>query len=814
MTRIHPIIVLIVVGAIAAFSVMRVKFSANLFEMLPADLPEVQGMDRLNRYFSRDGQLIVTVKSDDAASSAAAMVSLEKRLIEAPKLVSDSFRDLSLNEIVKEGGSLLAWLWLNAEPSDFAKLMDRLKEENSTANLNQVITNLQDGFFDQDIMVSTYDPLGFSKIGDVVGHEDGSGPDAMISADGTFQVMYVEGMGVDFSDYRAAAKWLKEVKAVVAEWESEWAADHGATSPVTVGLTGTPAFMAEVGAEMEWDMTISVISTMLLISLLFWIMHRKTRPLSWLIAAMLMILAITLLIGGVLFGDLSVMSVGFAAILMGLAVDYGIVLYREAMDSNGDARALRRSVGPGIIWGAATTAVVFLSLNLSSLPGLSEMGNLVAIGVAVGAVVMLYGFAPVAVSFTRDAAGVDREFHLSGLGFTRTWAKILAIGVPIATLISLEIKGLPDLEANFHPFRIRESPSMIAWHDLQHELRGDDSPIPTVVTASSLTELHEQLAAFDTRVKKAEQDGLIKQAVLPTPFIPNPSHQAANAATLAGVLGQEDRLLGEITAAGFSEEGAALTKEIFTSWTGLVGGVAEKGYAMPTGNLASWSVNRLYTEGDDGVYAALGTVLPTHSRERAWVEAISTPQSVSASLGSLGTALNERIRQDILRVFVPMMILLSVMLVFVFRNWRDLLLSLYCLGFSFSAMILMTHWTGLSWNSFNICGLPLLFGTGLDFSIHMILALRRNGGNVAEARHGIGKALLFCGTSSAIGFGSLATASAYGLASLGLVCAVGILLNMITAIWLLPRWYRWIHFPQKIVADKETFVTDKKLSFR
>lgn len=814
MTRIHPIIMLAVVGTIAAISLMGVKFSANLYEMLPEDLPEVQGMDRLNRYFSRDGQLIVTVKSDDAATSAAAMVSLEKRLIEAPGLVSDSFRDLSLNEIVKEGGSLLAWLWLNADPSEFAKLADRLKAENSVGLLNEVIANLQDGFFDQEIMVSTYDPLGFSKVGDVVGREDGSGPDAMISADGTFQVMYVEGMGVDFSDYRSAAKWLKQVKLVVEDWQSEWDADHGEISPVIIGLTGTPAFMAEVGAEMEWDMTISVISTMLLISLLFWIMHRKTRPLSWLIAAMLVILVVTLLIGGLVFGDLSVMSVGFAAILMGLAVDYGIVLYREAMDSKGDARALRRNVGPGIIWGAATTAVVFLSLNLSSLPGLSEMGNLVAIGVAVGAIVMLYGFAPVAVSFTRDAIGVDRDFKLHGHGFTRSWARILAIGVPVATLISLEMKGLPDLEANFHPFRIRESPSMVAWHGLQHELRGDDSPIPTVVTASSLAELHEQLSAFDGRVQKAQKDGLIQEAVLPTPFIPNPSHQAANAATLAAVLGQEGRLLGEISAAGFSEEGAALTKDIFTSWSGLVEGVADKGYAMPKGNLASWSVNRLYTEGEDGVFAALGTVLPTNSQERAWVKAISNPHSASASLGSLGTALNERIREDILRVFVPMMVLLSIMLAVVFRNWRDLLLSLYCLGFSFAAMILMTHWTALSWNSFNICGLPLLFGTGLDFSIHMILALRRNGGNVAEARQGIGKALLFCGTSSAIGFGSLASASAYGLASLGLVCAVGILLNMITAIWFLPHWYRWLHFPKKIVVEKESFVTDKKLSFR
>jgi predicted RND superfamily exporter protein len=120
-------------------------------------------------------------------------------------------------------------------------------------------------------------------------------------------------------------------------------------------------------------------------------------------------------------------------------------------------------------------------------------------------------------------------------------------------------------------------------------------------------------------------------------------------------------------------------------------------------------------------------------------------------------------------------------------------LSLFALLFAGCVIVLLTVWTPMSWNSFNICGLPLLFGTGLDFSIHMIFALRRSGGDVADARAGIGKALVFCGMSSAIGFGSLASASAYGLASLGIVCAVGILINMLVAVWLLPRWYRWMH---------------------
>ncbi|MEM6917316.1 MAG: MMPL family transporter, partial [Verrucomicrobiota bacterium] len=280
--------------------------------------------------------------------------------------------------------------------------------------------------------------------------------------------------------------------------------------------------------------------------------------------------------------------------------------------------------------------------------------------------------------------------------------------------------------------------------------------------------------------------------VLPSAFIPRRAAQEVNAETIRALLGERTRLLEEMNEAGFSEDGTRLTATVFDSWQAYLETLSAGGFALPTGKLAEWSIDRLYAE-REGTFAALATVKPTHPRDREWVGAICSGNTVVASLGSLGTALNERIGQDLTRVFLPMMGLLAIMLGLVFRHWKDLLLSLFSLLFTAGVLVLLTIWTPMSWNSFNVCGLPLLFGTGLDFSIHMILALRRSGGDVAKARHGIGKALVFCGTSSAIGFGSLATASAYGLASLGIVCAIGIFVNMMVAVWLLPRWYRWAH---------------------
>ncbi len=788
MIRIPPILLLAALGSIAFFCVSRVHFSAGIYELLPSDLAEVQGMNDLNEYFSRNGQLIVTVKTGEGYFTEEATLELAEHLRSESDLVGEVYQELALDRLATEGGSMLAWMWLNSPPGDVAALAERLEKGKSSATIARSMDSVQEGLLSGESVIAGYDPLALAKLPGALGEVDLAETDPMASPDGLFRILYVEGNGVDFSDYRQAAVWLNQLKESVELWRIKWAADN---TDISIGLTGTPAFMAEVGTEMERDMTLSMVGTMLLIALLFWIMHRQAKPLSWLIAAMLVVLSITILIAGAVFGDLSVMSAGFGAILIGLAVDYGIVIYRESLVGNKSAKELRRTVGPGILWAAGTTAVVFLSLNFSSLPGIAELGNLVAIGIFVGATVMLWGFAPVAVEFSRTAK--ERRFGWKmGRVTTGRVAAILAFGIPAVAAVSVLFKEMPGLEAQFHPFRIRESQSVMAWGELQNQLKGRKDAIPVSITGSTISDLRKNLISAEQRIVKAEADGQLKSHILPTAMVPNPAFQRTNAAILKPLLAESERLLAEIDAAGFSKDGSTLTTEMFDSWERALPEIAANDFALPHGRLAEWSLGRLFTE-KDGTFAALGTVKPADRLKRDWVLAICDDNTSAASLGSLGTALNERIRGDLKRVFIPMICALAIMLGIVFRSAIDLALSLFCLAFSAAAIVILTVWTPVSWNSFNICGLPLLFGTGLDFSIHMIFALRRCGGDLKIARRGIGKALVFCGISSAIGFGSLAISAADGLSSLGIVCGIGIFINMIVAVWLLPRWYRWMH---------------------
>lgn len=117
------------------------------------------------------------------------------------------------------------------------------------------------------------------------------------------------------------------------------------------------------------------------------------------------------------------------------------------------------------------------------------------------------------------------------------------------------------------------------------------------------------------------------------------------------------------------------------------------------------------------------------------------------------------------------------------------LLGLGVLLLSGLCLLAVMRAAGWSWNLPDLMAIPLVLGTGVDYSLLMQLALRRYHGDLAIAYRSVGRALLLCGGTAAAAFGSLAWSTNSGMASLGQLCAVGIALNMFIAIFLLPVWW-------------------------
>src|SRR5262249_26099284 len=216
------------------------------------------------------------------------------------------------------------------------------------------------------------------------------GEELFSSPDGTFRLVFVEAKP-DLTSYRACRTWLTEIQSQIREARQAGRIPAGAE----LHFTGRPAFVTEIASGMESDTGGSAGGTLLTIGALFWLTHRRLRPLFWLLTLLIVILAGTAALGGLFLGTINVVSMGFASILLGLAEDFGIVIYQESRSHPElSAAELRREAAPGIFWSAVTTAGAFLTLNLSTLPGLGQLGTLVAIGILLAAVIMLYGYLP------------------------------------------------------------------------------------------------------------------------------------------------------------------------------------------------------------------------------------------------------------------------------------------------------------------------------------------------------------------------------------------------------------------------------------
>ncbi|MCB1234462.1 MAG: MMPL family transporter [Verrucomicrobiae bacterium] len=798
------LVLLALAALLAVYGGSRIRYAVDPLDMLPAELPEVEGMRGLYRHFVRENELILTLEfpgdtAPEAASAAAG--ELARTLRTRPDLSRSVMWRLPFEENPEAGAEMLAWLWLNGPPGALADLTARLSPDRSRERLADAIETLASGFLDAETMILSYDPLGLTALPGGLETAAGASGDLFASPDGRFRVLYLEAPdGASFSGYRETAAWVAAVRAAAESWRAGLAAE---TRPA-IGLTGEPAFVAEISTTMERDLKGSVATTAILIALLFWLMHRRLKPLVWLMAMLAFVFAATFAAGGLIFGELSAMSIGFAAILLGLVVDYGVVLYREGLaERAADARAVRRIAGPGIVWAAVTTAAVFLALNLSSLPAIAQLGSLVAVGVGIGMATMLGLFAPaVAAESVSPSTLPESAGKPGGENGRDRLARIVTAGVAAVAAGVLAILGPPSIDTGARPFDLRNGRASAALTGLETRLGtpGEGERLPLVVTAQSPGALAKRLADTDARLAALEGEGLLKSRVLPLALAPSAANQTRNAAVLARLSDEGPRLRAEVLESGFTEEAAALGDHVLAEAAKLAaaflekGGENEKRFVLPRSDLGRWLIGRAVSEAGQE-WAAIGQIEPVSGAlafdaggRLAWRDRVDADGVRVTGWPVLNPAIQGLIRGDFVRVFLPMGLVLIVVLAAVFRSGRDLALCLGSLAFSGLVLLALTRVLPVRWDFFNLASVPILFGTGLDYGIHMIFALRRTGGDREAIRRGIGGALRFCGLSTTIGFGTLAFAGASGLAGLGLLCALGIFLNMATAVWLLPPW--------------------------
>lgn len=776
--------ILIAAILFATAGLTRLRFDTDILSMMPGELPEVKGLKAFHEAFSRNDELILVIQGgeQDAGTLADAAESLGKKL-QADSLVKNARWKPQWNEDPQGISELLAYLWLNGDPALTQAQANRLSPSSSGKTIEESLAKIATSMEGLDMVLLAHDPFGFLNhptITSLLG-SSGQGGEAFESADGQTHLLFVDAPSA-VEGYRDADAWLKNIRKSITAWQANEGAD------LIVRFTGEPAFSSEIGTAMENDLSGSIGITLGLIGLLFWWMQRRFSLLLGLTGILILVFAMALGIAGWLYGELSIMALSSIEILIGLSVDYGLVICQEAKVAGHDRTALRRACGRPVLFGALTTTVVFLALNLGGLPGMAQLGSIVAIGLTAAAILMLVIYLPFVVKF-----GVNRE-PARGDGKILPRSKAawsITAALALAAALILTIHGMPGAEFSSAIMRPRNSEAMATFEHLQKAFptRGEGS-LGLIIEAKTDAEMHQRIVQARQRLASLQSSDSIQTSTLPDGWWPDPARQAANRPILANIARERERLLAEADAAGFTAEGLALGRGVLENLSQQGGSTS---LAFPQSPAAQEVMRLFVSRNADGGGYLLGSVEPAAGVQPAGKDfetfrAITGDGIWLSGWDLFKPAIAKLVKEDMTRMLIPMFILLVGMMLLIFRKVADVGLALFAMLLSTLLLLAIMSLTGLKWNFVNLMATPLLLGTGIDYAIHVTLSLRRTGGNFKELWQGTGKALLFCGASNVIGFGSLMFSSSDALVSLGTVAVIGILLSMGISIFLLPGW--------------------------
>ena len=794
----HPgrwiwLVLLIPVG----LGLARLHFSVEIFDLLPKKLPVVGGLKLYQEHFANARELIITINAPEAEQSEKLARGIAEALRQHNELVSTVTWEPPWLEHPEQAAELMAYLWFNQPPEVFAQLTNRLAPAKLPELLAATKEELTLSLSPQEIARLSYDPFGLTRLPESAAGAApafGQGGEIFSSRDGKFRILFVNA-NRNLVSYRQCQQWLDAVRPIV-QAQLNTAIPQPATA--SVDYTGRPAFVAETALGMQHDIVVSVGSTAGIIAILFWLAHKRVKPMLWLLTLLAAILGCTLALGGLIFGSINVVSMGFAAILLGLAVDYAVVHYQEALaHPNLSIPQIRHAIAPSIFWAAVTTISAFLVLNLGGLPGLGQLGTLVGLGVALAAGIMVFEYLPPLFPGRNEPySSPDRETLVTTplppqRGHVRVVFAATAALIIFAAAV-LVIRSPPPVDATANALRPRRSRAYAALDQIQTHLNQKREPLWLVLSGDTIQQVTDSLRALQSVLTTAVSNHLIAGFTLPTPLWPHPVFQAENRATAHKLSSEMPSLRQAAQAAGFTETSLALTERMLQSWATAS---QTPGVYWPANRLSQWIFEKVTTRTPTN-YLALGLLNPASTNMAAVNAQMAALESELPRRGVwlsgwelLGTAVFNRVHANMWKVIAPMIFLVLASLWFAFRRPPEIILSLAALLLSGLCVLTIMRLAGWSWNLLDLMAIPLVLGTGVDYSIFMQLALRRFKGDWKMAYHSVGRALLLCGATAVAAFGSLAWSSNVGMASLGQVCAVGIASNMLIAIFLLPVWW-------------------------
>src|SRR5438876_29725 len=727
-------------GACLTVLITALRLDSEIFNVLPGRFSSVQGLKIYDREFEQTHELTFALlcepqdvdKLEDFATVFAEKLRKQpwctRVLAGSPMATPDGIRDLQ---------SIAVPLLLNLEPSAFDQTISILQPRKIQDRLHRLRQQIEAGSPRPEFELS-FDPLGLiaPALKPFAENTAIEQEQPLTSPDGTMRVFHAVTNQPSVSAFECQ-RLMRRVNEFRTTAGAGWAGGR-----LQVLVTGRAAFVSEISLSMRYDIVATLLGSVLLVGSIFFVGFRRWLPLLGMAFCLLLSCLVALVLGQLLFGRLSMISVAFCAILVGLGVDFAILTIGRYHQARADGEPHRQAIatsvaklGRAVFFGALTTAVGFLALVLSGAMTFSELGVLIAIG-----------FSPVP---------------------------------------PLRFEASPR---SLQPKNIRANQAL---EEIMHRMPVRWEPVLAIVRATDPQELHNYWQKISAHWREIQAAGKIKGFSTPAALCSSPTWMQKNRHRLSTINFQAVRETLEQTldAEGFTRDAF---QPAFTLIDGLQH-VADPNVPLPDWRTqlpqsSSWwfLVDRYF--GRDPLlttgFVTTDQPVSTHAQSQELgrdLPVAGVPMIISGWSYALAD-LQPWSHHQLLIISALMAIFDISLLAILYRDLRLWLIQVITLAFGIGAMIASMKLLHAHLNLLNVLSFRLVLAIGVDYGIYVVLVWQKT----REIEHdvaGVVKPVLLAGLTAVSGFGSLALARNPALTGLGIACAIGIFWSLVATIF-------------------------------
>ena len=773
------------VMALAAASATRIRLADDARALVAGGDPEVaQQLDALSEFTAIDSLLLQLDSGGHSSELDAAGPALVAAL-----MASNCFTDARFEAEPARQLELVAALMPRRfilDPRPTAELF-------APAALDQALATTRQGLLaPEGVIMKQYllrDPLGsmaaaLKGLGTAPGLSKlDASSGRFLSQDGQSLLVIANPKGNPFAG-KDAARTMAAVDQATQELKR-------VAPDVIVRAIGAHRYAHDAQLLVQHDVNLNTFMTILAIIIIFLIFFRKPRLLIVAFPPLLFGTALAGGIAGALGRPVHGIVLAFAGACLGLAVDYTIYLITSTAAVGGPpATALpiaARRIGRSLYLAMATTVAGLLALLASRIPAIQQMG-LLAMGAVVGSFLGALLWVPILLPLVSRGLPVTTSASGPWTSAVRYSMRYPRLIVAAALAVALAFSCLALRTTVDGDIRHLDTHTALGEADLTAFTQSFGDTTTTglaLVAAPTLGAALTTAAQVEQTLKAAKIERVLSLTSLaPPPGLAKTRQQdwCANRESLL------TRLREAAVRQGFRPD--AFTA--FAADLALLCGPQGDAVLAPEPALSAFSaiVGRPVVHANPGGGVRLAVAFELSDKRFPEVRA-SLARIAGTTIvhrGALNSRLVELVIQDLPRLAGISLVLVAALMLVSFRNLRQTCFALVPCLLAVATFLGIFALTKTPLNVMNLSVFALLNGAGVDYGILMVDADPSGGAKDIDNR---ALGILVASLCTLAGFGSLATAHYYAIATIGYAVLLAIGSAAFYALLVTPALVAW-----------------------